>query len=89
MYPLESSHIHGADSDAILLVPPSLATDRARDNPVPFIKAIVDQLNLSALDFKEALAVSQVAPPCMPQPDLAISREDNRHLPLLPCESQE
>ena len=49
-------HIQGLQRDAGLLFPPSLDEYITPDNPVRFIDAFVDQLDLQALGFRRALA---------------------------------
>jgi hypothetical protein len=51
-------HIHGADRHKVLLFPPSLDEYITEDNPVRFIDAFVDQLDLQALGFQRAVAVA-------------------------------
>ena len=47
-------HIHGAPRDQALLFPPSLDEYLTDDNPVRFIDAFVDQLDLHQLGFARA-----------------------------------
>ena len=49
-------HIHGAPRDEVLLFPPSLDEYITDDNPVRFIDAFVDQLDLHQLGFSRAVA---------------------------------
>ncbi len=49
-------HIQGVDRQEVLLFPPSLDEYITEDNPVRFIDAFVDQLDLHALGFKRAVA---------------------------------
>src|SRR5215468_4490412 len=49
-------HIHGAPRDEVLLFPPSLDEYITDDNPVRFIDAFVDQLDLRDLGFTRAVA---------------------------------
>jgi transposase len=49
-------HIHGAPRDEVLLFPPSLDEYITNDNPVRFIDAFVDQLDLHQLGFLRAVA---------------------------------
>jgi transposase len=49
-------HIHGASRDEVLLFPPSLDEYITDDNPVRFIDAFVDQLDLLNLGFTRAVA---------------------------------
>jgi transposase len=49
-------HIHGAPRDQVLLFPPSLDEYITDDNPVRFIDAFVDQLDLHQLGFTRAVA---------------------------------
>src|SRR6266516_4856885 len=49
-------HIHGAPRDQVLLFPPSLDEYITDDNPVRFIDACVDQLDLQTLGFSRAVA---------------------------------
>ena len=51
-------HIHGAPRDQVLLFPPSLDEYITDDNPVRFIDAFVDQLDLHQLGFTRAVASS-------------------------------
>src|SRR5262249_31663548 len=51
-------HIHGAPRDEVLLFPPSLDEYITDDNPVRFIDAFVDQLDLHQLGFTRAVASS-------------------------------
>ncbi len=55
-------HIQGADRQEVLLFPPSLDEYIAVDNPVRFIDAFVDQLDLHALGFKRAVPASTGRP---------------------------
>jgi len=48
-------HIHGASRDEVLLFPPTLDEYITDDNPVRFIDAFVDQLDLEQLGFVRAL----------------------------------
>src|SRR6476620_7183436 len=49
-------HIHGASRDEMLLFPPSLDEYITDANPVRFIDAFVDQLDLPNLGFTRAIA---------------------------------
>ena len=49
-------HIQGVQRDAVLLFPLSLDEYITDDNPVRFIDAFVDQLDLQALGFRRAVA---------------------------------
>src|SRR5215475_3610961 len=49
-------HIQGVQRDAVLLFPPSLDEYITPDNPVRFIDAFVDQLDLQALGLRCAVA---------------------------------
>jgi len=49
-------HIHGAPRDQVLLFPPSLDEYITDDNPIRFIDAFVDQLDLHQLGFSRAVA---------------------------------
>ena len=51
-------HIHGAPRDQVLLFPSSLDEYITDDNPVRFIDAFVDQLDLHDLGFTRAVAAS-------------------------------
>ena len=51
-------HIHGGSRDEVLLFPPSLDSSITLDNPVRFIDAFVDQLDLHDLGFTRAVAAS-------------------------------
>ena len=49
-------HIHGTTRDEVLLFPPSLDEYITDENPVRFIDAFVDQLDLQNLGFTRAVA---------------------------------
>jgi transposase len=49
-------HIQGASRDIVLLFPPSLDEYITDENPVRFVDAFVDQLDLQALGFTRAIA---------------------------------
>jgi transposase len=49
-------HIHGASRDEVLLFPPSLDEYITDDNPVRFIDAFVEELDLHDLGFTRAVA---------------------------------
>src|SRR4029453_9516445 len=49
-------HIQGASRDEVLLFPPSLDEYITDDNPVRFIDAFVEQLDLEELGFQRAVA---------------------------------
>jgi transposase len=49
-------HIHGAPRDEVLLFPPSLDEYITDENPVRFIDAFVDHLDLQDLGFTRAVA---------------------------------
>ena len=49
-------HIQGVQRDAVVLFPPSLDEYITDDNPVRFIDAFVDQLDLQELGFRRAVA---------------------------------
>jgi transposase len=55
-------HIHGADRHEVVLFPPSLDEYISEENPVRFIDAFVDQLDLQALGFQRAIAASTGRP---------------------------
>jgi hypothetical protein len=49
-------HLHGVSRDEVLLFPPSLDEYITDENPVRFIDAFVDQLDLPKLGFTRAVA---------------------------------
>jgi transposase len=49
-------HLHAVSRDEMLLFPPSLDEYITDDNPVRFIDAFVDQLDLQTLGFSRAVA---------------------------------
>lgn len=55
-------HLHGVSRNTIILFPPSLDDYIAPDNPVRFIDAFVDQLDLQALGFQRVQASSEGRP---------------------------
>ena len=59
-------HIQGASREEVLLFPPSLDSSITDDNPVRFIDAFVDQLDLQALGFQRAIASPLGRPPYHP-----------------------
>jgi len=62
-------HIHGASRDEVLLFPPSLDEYITDANPVRFIDAFVDQLDLPNLGFTRAIA-SRLGRPAYQRGDL-------------------
>ena len=44
-------HVQGVSRDAVVLLPPSLDEYISADNPVRFLDAFVDQLDLQGLGF--------------------------------------
>ena len=56
------TYIQGLQRDAVLLFPPSLDEYLTPDNPVRFIDAFVDQLDLQVLGFGRAVAASTGRP---------------------------
>jgi len=59
-------HIQGASREEVLLFPPSLDSSITDANPVRFIDAFVDQLDLQALGFQRAIASPLGRPPYHP-----------------------
>ncbi len=55
-------HIHGADRHEVVLFPPSLDEYITEENPVRFIDAFVDALDLQVLGFKRAVAAATGRP---------------------------
>ena len=55
-------HLHGVSRNTIILFPPSLDDYIAPDNPVRFIDAFVDQLDLQALGFQRVVAAVEGRP---------------------------
>ncbi len=55
-------HIVGVERDAVVLFPPSLDEYISQDNPVRFIDAFVDQLDLHDLGFERAVAAERGRP---------------------------
>ncbi len=55
-------HMQGVSREAIILFPPSLDEYIAADNPVRFIDALVDQLDLGALGFQRVVAAVEGRP---------------------------
>ncbi len=49
-------HLQGTARDLVLEFPPTLDNYITADNPVRFIDAFVDQLDLQTMGFKRALA---------------------------------
>lgn len=49
-------HLQGVNREAIVLFPPTLDDYIASDNPVRFIDAFVDQLDLEELGFHRSVA---------------------------------
>ena len=47
-------HIHGVDRSQVLLLPEAVDDYVGRDNPVRFIDAFVDGLDLAAAGFERA-----------------------------------
>ena len=52
-------HLQGISRETVLMFPPSLDEYIAPDNPVRFMDAFVDQLDLRALGFQRAGAVQR------------------------------
>ena len=50
------THIHGSDRSQLLLLPEAIDDDVAVDNPVRFVDAFVDALDLKAAGFARAEA---------------------------------
>lgn len=59
-------HIQGADRDQLTLFPEALDDYIAQDNPVRFIDAFVDSLNLQDLGFTHAVPAETGRPPYHP-----------------------
>lgn len=55
-------HIQGAIRDTVLLFPPTIDEYVTEDNPVRFIDAFVDQLELQALGFQRVVAAVEGRP---------------------------
>src|SRR5262245_40556832 len=55
-------HLQGASREAVVLFPPSLDDYIAADNPVRFVDAFVDQLDLQALGFQHSVAAVEGRP---------------------------
>ena len=56
-------HIEGSDRDQLTLFPEALDDYLAQDNPVRFLDALVDGLDLPALGFKHAILKETGRPP--------------------------
>ena len=59
-------HIEGASRDQLILFPESLDEYISEDNPVRFIDAFVESLDLEALDFRHAVLKETGRPPYHP-----------------------
>ena len=59
-------HVQGVHRDQVVMFPESLDEYITNDNPVRFIGAFVDSLNLQALCFKRAVAMGRGRPPYPP-----------------------
>lgn len=59
-------HVQGVHRDQVVMFPESLDEYITNDNPVRFIDAFVDSLNLQALGFKRAVAMERGRPPYHP-----------------------
>ena len=59
-------HLQGVSRDAVLLFPPTLDEYIAADNPVRFIDAFVDSLDLQALGFERVVAATEGRPAYQP-----------------------
>ena len=55
-------HLQGVNRGVIVLFPPALDDYIAADNPVRFIDAFVDQLNLEELGFHRSVAATEGRP---------------------------
>lgn len=55
-------HIQGVSRDTVLLFPPSIDEYVTADNPVRFIDAFVDQLELAGLGFERVTAAIEGRP---------------------------
>lgn len=55
-------HIQGASRDTVILFPPSIDEYVTEDNPVRFIEAFVEQLELEALGFQRVVAAVEGRP---------------------------
>ena len=62
-------HLQGVSREAVILFPPTLDDYVALDNPVRFIDAFVDQLDLQALGFPRVVAAIE-GRPAYPPADL-------------------
>ena len=71
-------HLQGISREAAILFPPTLDEYIAADNPVRFIDAFVDQLDLQGLGFQRGAAPASAgtspAPPSAP----ALSNSSSR-----------
>ena len=56
-------YIEGSNRDQLILVPQSLDGYVSEDNPVRFIDAFVDSLDLEVLGFKHAVLKETGRPP--------------------------
>ena len=59
-------HIQGVARDQVVLFPPSLDEDISADNPVRFIDAFVDHLDLQGLGFTRVIPAETGRPPYAP-----------------------
>src|SRR5881396_2658189 len=55
-------HLQGVSRETVLMFPPSLDEYIAPDNPVRFIDAFVDQLDLQSLGFQRVVAAPEGRP---------------------------
>src|SRR3990170_63825 len=55
-------HLQGVSRDAVLLFPPTLDEYIVADNPVRFIDAFIDSLDLEALGFERVVAATEGRP---------------------------
>lgn len=62
-------HVQGVSRDAVVLLPPSLDEYIGADNPVRFLDAFVDQLDLQALGFARVIP-AETGRPAYPPGDL-------------------
>jgi transposase len=59
-------HLQGVSRDAVILFPPTLDEYIVADNPVRFIDAFIDSLNLQALGFERVVAATEGRPAYQP-----------------------
>ena len=55
-------HLQGVSRDAVILFPPTLDEYITADNPVRFIDACVDSLDLEVLGFQRVIAATEGRP---------------------------